>query len=184
MTNAGRKPGSFTSHLVPRSRFLGSKLTTGLFPSLSFLIPLVFLSIFFFYPLAMILRQSLAPQGRVELAPFRALFADPYYARLLAFTGGQALLSTLLTVLAGMPASFVFAHYNFRGKSLLRALTTIPFVLPTMVVAAAFAALLGPRGPLNSWLMAWLGLDSPPIRLQQTLALVLIAVIVTILVVD
>jgi ABC-type Fe3+ transport system permease subunit len=28
-----------------------------------------------------------------------------------------------------MPAAHVFARYEFRGKSLLRALTTIPFVL-------------------------------------------------------
>jgi thiamine transport system permease protein len=74
-----------------------------------------------------------------------------------------------------MPAAYVFARYNFPGKSLLRALTTIPFVLPTMVVAAAFTALLGPKGHLNTWLMAALRLDAPPIRLQHTLVLVLIA---------
>jgi thiamine transport system permease protein len=44
-----------------------------------------------------------------------------------------------------------------------------------MVVAAAFTALLGPQGPLNRWLIAALGLNAPPIRLQHTLALVLIA---------
>ena len=43
-----------------------------------------------------------------------------------------------------MPAAFVFARYRFPGKTVLRALTTIPFVLPAMVVAAAFTALLGP----------------------------------------
>ncbi|MBN1135600.1 MAG: iron ABC transporter permease [Anaerolineae bacterium] len=139
------------------------------------LLPLAFLALFFFYPLFAILRLSLAPDGRLDLSPFRTLAADPYYWRLLAFTTGQAALSTLLTLLAGLPAAYVLAHYRFRGQALLRALTTIPFVLPTMVVAAAFMALLGPRGPLNQGLMAIFGLESPPIRLQQTLALVLIA---------
>jgi thiamine transport system permease protein len=74
-----------------------------------------------------------------------------------------------------MPAAYVFARYDFRGKSLLRALTTIPFVLPTMVVAAAFTALVGPQGHLNELLMVILGLDRPPIQLQHTFALVLIA---------
>jgi thiamine transport system permease protein len=74
-----------------------------------------------------------------------------------------------------MPAAYVFAHYDFRGKSVLKALTTIPFVLPTMVVAAAFTALLGPRGHLNQWLMAALGVEAAPLRLQHTLLLVLIA---------
>ena len=142
---------------------------------LIYLLPLAFLALFFFYPLFAILRLSLAPDDRLDLSPFRTLVADPYYLRLLAYTTGQAALSTLLTLLAGLPAAYVLAHYQFRGQALLRALTTIPFVLPTMVVAAAFTALLGPQGPLNQGLMAAFGLDAPPIRLQQTLALVLIA---------
>ena len=143
--------------------------------ALILLVPLVFLALFFFYPLIEILSLSLAPEGKLDLSPFGTLFTEPYYGRLLAFTTGQALLSTVLTLLAGMPAAYVFARYDFRGKSLLRALTTIPFVLPTMVVAAAFTALVGPQGHVNRWLMALLGLDAPPIELQQTLALVLIA---------
>ncbi|HSR33375.1 MAG TPA: ABC transporter permease subunit, partial [Anaerolineae bacterium] len=143
--------------------------------NLVYLLPLVFLILFFFYPLLKIFALSLAPDGKIDLSPFRTLFADPYYARLLAFTTGQALLSTLLTLLAGMPAAYVFARYEFPGKSFLRALTTIPFVLPTMVVAAAFTALVGPQGHLNRWLISLLGLDAPPIRLQHTLALVIIA---------
>jgi thiamine transport system permease protein len=142
---------------------------------LIYLLPLLFLALFFFYPLTEIFILSLAPDGRLDLSPFRTLFDDPYYARVLAFTTGQALLSTVLTLLAGMPAAYVFARYDFRGKSLLRALTTIPFVMPTMVVAAAFTALFGTKGPLNTWLMAIIGLDAPPIDLQHTLALVLIA---------
>jgi thiamine transport system permease protein len=140
-----------------------------------YLLPLLFLALFFFYPLLEISSLSLAPAGKLDLSPFRTLFTDPYYARLLAFTTGQALLSTLLTLLAGMPAAYVFAHYDFRGKSVLRALTTIPFVLPTMVVAAAFTALLGPRGHLNQWLMDALSLEAAPLHLQHTLLLVLIA---------
>ena len=142
---------------------------------LIYLLPLLFLGLFFFYPLFEIFRLSLAPQGRLDLSPFWTLVRDPYYWRLLAFTTGQALLSTLLTLLAGLPAAYVFARYDFWGKSLLRALTTIPFVMPTMVVAAAFMALLGPHGYLNEALAALLGREGPPLHLQQTLTLVLIA---------
>jgi thiamine transport system permease protein len=143
--------------------------------SLIYLLPLAFLVLFFFYPLVEILAISLAPAGKLDLSPFYTLFTTPYYARLFAFTAGQALLSTLLTLLGGIPAAYVFARYDFRGKSILRALTTIPFVLPTMVVVAAFTALLGPEGTINKCLMTALGLGIPPIRLQHTLALVLIA---------
>jgi thiamine transport system permease protein len=80
-----------------------------------------------------------------------------------------------LTLLLALPAAYVFARYRFRGKSLLLALTTIPFVLPTLVVANAFSALLGPKGVVNEWLMALCKLDTPPIRLQYTILMILLA---------
>ena len=51
----------------------------------------------------------------------------------------------------------------------------MPFVLPTIVVANAFTALLGPHGAVNAGVMALLSLDSPPIRLQYTIWLILLA---------
>jgi thiamine transport system permease protein len=91
------------------------------------------------------------------------------------FSTWQALLSTALSLLLALPATYVFARYQFRAKTLLRAIATAPFVLPTVVVAAAFKALLGPRDLLNTALQGWLGLAEPPIQLDQTLALVLLA---------
>ena len=119
--------------------------------------------------------ESFAPGGRLNLAPVASLWREPYFGRALWFTCWQAVLSTALTLALGMPAAFVFARYRFPGKSLIRALTTIPFVMPAMVVAAAFTVLLGPRGWLNSQLMAWLDLSRAPIRLQQTIWLILLA---------
>jgi thiamine transport system permease protein len=48
-------------------------------------------------------------------------------------------------------------------------------VLPTIVVALAFSALLGPRSLPNLALMGFLGLDEPPLNLQHTLAIILLA---------
>ncbi len=48
-----------------------------------------------------------------------------------------------------LPAAHVLSHYQFRGRALVRALVPVPFVLPTVVVGAAFLALLGPRSPLG-----------------------------------
>ncbi|MGQ9768145.1 MAG: ABC transporter permease [Anaerolineae bacterium] len=137
--------------------------------------PLAFLGLFFFYPLAAVAAKSFAPAGQLNLAPIASLWREPYFGRALWFTTWQATVSTLLTLGLGLPAAFVFARYNFPGKTLLQALTTIPFVMPAMVVAAAFTALLGPRGLINTQLMAWLHLSRPPIRLQQTIWLILLA---------
>ncbi len=140
-----------------------------------FVIPLAFLGVFFFYPLAAVIRESFAPGGQLNLAPVADLWREPYFGRVLWFTTWQATLSTGLTLVLGMPAAFVFARYAFPGKSILRALTAIPFVMPAIVVSAGFAALLGPRGWLNTQLMSWFDLSRPPIRLQQTIWLILLA---------
>jgi len=110
-----------------------------------------------------------------DLQRLRPLLSQPYYGRVLWFTTWQATLSTLLTLLLGLPAAFVFARYEFRGKSLLRALTSIPFVLPTMVVATAFTSWVGPQGRLNGWLMGAFDLGVPPVDIQHTIWLILLA---------
>ncbi len=132
-------------------------------------LPLLFLALFFFYPLFSILRLSLSSGG--EAAPI-ALGA---ILRPLWFTLWQAVLSTLLTFAVGLPGAYLFARFEFPGKRLLRALTTLPFVLPTVVVAVAFNALLGPRGWLNLGLMAIGGLSAPPIQFVNTLWAILAA---------
>ena len=138
-------------------------------------IPLAFLLLFYFYPLTSILALSFAPEGHLSLAALGKLFRTSYYLHTLWFTTWQAALSTLLTVGLALPGAYVFARYDFPGKSLVQALTTIPFVLPTIVVALAFTALLGPHGLLNLVLMRLLGLDRPPLDLQHTLAIILLA---------
>ncbi|MBP7998415.1 MAG: iron ABC transporter permease [Chloroflexi bacterium] len=132
-------------------------------------LPLGFLTVFFFYPLGLILGRSLSA------AAIHTVFTTPTYWRIIAFTTGQATLSTLLTLLVGLPVAYLFARFNFPGKTVFRALVTLPFVMPTVVVAAAFRTLFGSRGLLNVALMAAFNLDTPPIQLEQTLTLILLA---------
>jgi len=136
---------------------------------------LSFLVLFYFYPLTSILTLSFAPEGTISLEPLSRLFSTTRYLQTLWFTIWQAALSTLLTVVLALPSCYVFARYDFPGKSLIRALTTVPFVLPTMVVSLAFTALLGPRGLFNLGLMRLLGLDQPPLDLQHTLFIIILA---------
>jgi thiamine transport system permease protein len=139
------------------------------------LVPLLFLLLFFFYPLASIFQVSLAPEGQLDLSGFTELVSSAYYRNTLWFTFWQAALSTVLTLALALPGAYVFARFQFPGKSLLLSLATLPFVLPTVVVATAFTALIGPNGLLNRLLMSFLALPEPPIQLDRTLTLVLIA---------
>jgi thiamine transport system permease protein len=139
------------------------------FPSLLFFV------IFFVWPLIEIARVSFTPseisQGQTPLSVLR----DPQHLNTLAFTLWQAALSTALTFALGLPAAFAFARYRFPLQRLWRALAVVPFVMPTVVVAAAFSALLGPRGLVNVALQALLNLDQPPIQFLGTLSAILIA---------
>jgi len=131
----------------------------------------VFLVIFFFLPLLRILWLGL------DLSVIQGGWDQ--VSRLIGtttwFTFYQACLSTLLTLLVGLPGAYLFSHFEFPGKKLLSSLTAVPFMLPTVVVAAGFNALLGPRGWLNVVLMNWLHLDTPPIFFVHTLGAILLA---------
>ncbi len=129
---------------VERDRFMRLRVYLSAFPRLLlWLFPLSFLILFFFSPLARIFALGF-DLSAFTAENFRSIFS------ILRFTFYQAILSTLLTFLLGIPSAILFARFDFRGKAFLRALTAIPFMLPTVVVAAAFTSLLGPRGWLHT----------------------------------
>ena len=109
-------------------------------------VPMLFLGYFFLYPVIVITARGLTPDGVFSPRIFADVVLDPTLRGVAAFTLWQAVLSTVLTLVAGLPAAWVFARFDFPGKSLMRAATLVPFVLPTLVVGTAFLALIGPRG--------------------------------------
>jgi thiamine transport system permease protein len=109
---------------------------------LLWLLPLTFLAVAFFFPLSRILTLTFSPET-LTLENLRNT------GHVVLFTFYQAFLSALLTLLLGLPSVYLFARFDFHGKPLLRALTAVPFMLPTVVVAASFNSLLGPPGLLS-----------------------------------
>lgn len=135
------------------------------------LLPLLFLVLFFFAPLFSVFK--LAAQAAAEAEAQTGLWQR--LTRPLGFTFYQAALSTFFTLIIGLPAAYIFGRFTFPGKSLLRVLTTLPFILPTVVVAAAFNALIGPRGWINLALMDLFDLTAPPLQMLNSLPAILIA---------
>lgn len=115
------------------------------------------------------------PDGVWGLGGLRKLISSSYYAKTLWFTFWQAAASTLLTLLLAFPGAYIFARYRFPGKRFLQALATVPFVLPTVVVAAAFQALLGSHGIVNEWIAGLLDLPIGPLRLDHSVFFILLA---------
>ncbi len=142
---------------------------------LLWLLPLTFLVLFYFYPLTSIFRLSLERSQGGILTPFWEAIRSSSIRQVVWFTIWQAGVSTLLTLLVGLPGAYLMARYQFRGKSLVRALTGVAFVMPTLVVAAGFNALLGPKGWINTGLMSFFELSHPPIEFINTLTAILVA---------
>lgn len=137
--------------------------------------PLAFLGLFYAYPLLSIFQVSFSRSDGSLFATIVEAIRSPIVHRVVAFTFWQASLSTLFTLIVGLPGAYLLARYRFPGKSIVQALTGIPFVLPTLVVAAAFNAFLGPRGWLNIFLMDLFDLPSPPIQFINTFGAILVA---------
>ncbi|MDI3406036.1 iron ABC transporter permease [Streptomyces sp. B-S-A6] len=115
-------------------------------------LPVAFFAVFFAYPVAAIVARGLKDRragGSWQIGRLRDVLTDPDIQHVLWFTSWQALASTGLTLLIALPGAYVFARFDFPGKQLLRAVVTVPFVLPTVVVGTAFLALLGRGGVLD-----------------------------------
>jgi thiamine transport system permease protein len=98
-------------------------------------LPVAFVGVFFAWPLATVLSRGLSARG-LELLTSASTW------RILGFTTLQAVLSTVLTLAVGLPAAYAVQRLDFRGRRLVLAVLTVPFVLPTVVVGASFRALL------------------------------------------
>lgn len=112
-------------------------------------LPVAFLTAFFAWPVANIVLEGLRDEHGWDLSGVGEVLGSAGLRRVAWFTLWQAAASTALTLLVALPAAHVLARYEFRGRRVVQALVTVPFVLPTVVVGAAFLALLGPRGPLG-----------------------------------
>jgi thiamine transport system permease protein len=129
-------------------------------------VPVAFFGIFFAYPVAAIVARGLRIDGVWHLGRILDVLGQGDVRHVLWFTVWQALASTALTLLVALPGAYVFARLDFPGKALLRAVVTVPFVLPTVVVGTAFLAVVGRGGLLD---------DLWGVRLDTTVWAILLA---------
>ena len=101
--------------------------------------PTVFLVLILVIPTTAIVLRSATLEG------FKTVLNNSAIRQTLWFTTWQALASTALTLIVALPATFVLSRFTFTGNRALQALITVPFLLPTVVVGAAFLAVLPSR---------------------------------------
>ena len=131
------------------------------------------LLVVFYFPIATVFVEAVVVDGAITAEPLVDVLTSEFYlVDIFWFTTYQALLSTVASVALGLPAAWILARFEFPGRELLRSLTILPFVMPSIMVAIGFVATFGRNGTLNTVLEA-AGL--PTVELLFTLPAIVIA---------
>ncbi|MFI9833830.1 ABC transporter permease [Streptomyces sp. NPDC051913] len=69
--------------------------------------------------------------------------------------------ATAVSLVIGVPLAWLLARVEFPGRGLVRALVTLPLVLPPVVGGVALLMALGRNGVVGKWLDAWFGITLP-----------------------
>ncbi|MDD9349024.1 MULTISPECIES: ABC transporter permease [unclassified Mumia] len=70
-------------------------------------------------------------------------------------------IATAVCLVLGVPLAWVLARTTFRGRGLVRALVSVPLVLPPVVGGVALLMVFGRRGVLGQWLDDAFGITVP-----------------------
>src|SRR4029453_5642192 len=102
--------------------------------------------------------------GLLVRAPWSALgpqLTAPGVGQALRLSLISATLATLISLVLGVPLAWVLARSRIRGRSVLRALVTVPLVLPPVVGGVALFLVLGRHGIIGGWLDETFGITIP-----------------------
>jgi molybdate transport system permease protein len=73
----------------------------------------------------------------------------------------SATIATLLCLVFGVPLAWLLARVEFPGRRIVRALVTVPLVLPPVVGGVALLLVFGRRGLVGQWLDSTFGITLP-----------------------
>ncbi len=139
-------------------RFLisGSKGKTWLQIVELLFIPVFFLIFFFYLPITEIIKFAFFSAKGFSFSNLFHVFTDPYTIRVLGFTFREAFVSALVTLIIAFPGAYIISHFKFKWKNFLVSLATVPFILPSILVALGFILLFGKNGMINLFLTKFL----------------------------
>lgn len=102
--------------------------------------------------------------GLLMRAPWSTLverLGEPRVLEALRLSLVSATVATLVCLLLGVPLAWLLARVDFPGRRLVRALVTVPLVLPPVVGGVALLLVLGRRGLVGQWLDSAFGITLP-----------------------
>ena len=124
-------------------------------------IVLVVLIIGVLYPNAFTFIRSFFPDGSLSFDTYLHFFATPSSRE--AFTNSLliSVATVILSAAIGVPLAFLFHRYEFRGRSVLRAIAAAPVLLPPLVGVISVLFLYGESGVISRGIQMALHLAKP-----------------------
>ena len=116
--------------------------------------------------------------GLLADAPWSALpsrLSDPLILEALQLSLLTATVAAMVCLALGVPLGWLLARSDFRGRALVRALVTVPLVLPPVVGGVALLLAFGRHGLVGQWLDRWWGVTIPFTTSAVVLAQVFVA---------
>ncbi|NKZ00597.1 ABC transporter permease [Nocardiopsis alborubida] len=101
--------------------------------------------------------------------------AEPEVLSALWLSLSTATAATAVSLLLGVPLAWLLARTDFPGRRLVRALVTVPLVMPPVVGGVALLLVLGRNGIVGRYLDAWFGITLPFTPVAVVLAQVFVA---------
>jgi putative spermidine/putrescine transport system permease protein len=116
----------------------------------AFLLPLlVYLAVFFIYPLITFLPTSVYFEGAFTFDKYVKAFTKPVYLRILRTTFEISALTTLITLVLGYPIAYLFTNVTGKMKGVITVFIILPFWTSIIVRMYAWMSLLGYNGIFN-----------------------------------
>jgi thiamine transport system permease protein len=100
-------------------------------------------------PLLYAIMRLEAVTGMSSLDSVISFFTLTETKEALRFTLLESLFSVILTLIIGLPLAWQLGRYEWKHISIIRSLISIPFVMPAIVAAMGFLALIDQGGPLD-----------------------------------
>ncbi|MGV9254757.1 ABC transporter permease [Streptomyces sp. NPDC003697] len=111
--------------------------------------------------LAFLLLPLLALLLRAPWGDLPAQLTSPGVWQALRLSLVTATAATAISLVLGVPLAWLLARTDFPGRRLVRALVTLPLVLPPVVGGVALLLALGRNGVAGQWLDKWFGITLP-----------------------
>ncbi|RKX97339.1 MAG: hypothetical protein DRZ90_06550 [Spirochaetes bacterium] len=118
---------------------------------------------------------SVALKAAGSVAELTGVIQSPYYRGVMGFSLKQAALSTVFSVLLGLPGAYFVGRHHFPGRKLLRSISTVPFVLPSILAVLGFILVFGNSGLINSIRQTTLIGDKEPWKMLYSLRAIILA---------